>query len=110
VKSKFVVMSNPVAGKERAYNEWYDGQHLGDVLKVPGFVSAQRFSFVSKINDVPHWRYCALYTIESDDPASVVAELTRRVASGEIYVSDGIDPQVYAAVYGPLGEELIAAS
>jgi hypothetical protein len=109
VKSKFIVMSNPVAGKERAYNEWYDGRHLSDVLKVPGFVSARRFSFVRKINDVPHWRYCALYTIESDDPASVVAELTRRVASGEVYVSDGIDPQVYAAVYWP-GEELVAAS
>jgi hypothetical protein len=108
VKSKFIVMSDPVAGKEREYTEWYDRQHLGDVLKIPGFISAQRFSFVSKINDVPHWRYCALYTIDSYDPEAVVAELTRRVSSGEVYVSDGIDPHVYAAVYVPLGDEMFA--
>lgn len=39
----FIVLSNPVAGREDDYNDWYDNEHLDDVLKVEGFVAAQRF-------------------------------------------------------------------
>jgi hypothetical protein len=106
VQSKFIVLSDPVAGKEQAYNDWYDRQHLQDMLTVAGVVSAQRFAFVCKINEVPHWRYCALYTIESDNPAAVVENLLKTVASGAIYVSDAMDPNVYAAAYQPIGEEI----
>lgn len=108
MKSKFIVLSDPVVGQEREYNEWYDRQHLQDVLKVPGFVTAQRFRFECKINDVPHWRYCAIYTIEGDDPEMAVAALTKLVADGAMYVSPAIDPHVYAALYRPIGEEITA--
>jgi hypothetical protein len=108
MKSKFIVMSDPVAGKEDEYNDWYEHQHLGDVLKVPGFVAAQRLRFASKINDVPHWQYCVIYTIESEDPEGVVASLTKIVADGGMYVSAALDPHVYAAVYRPTGEERFA--
>jgi hypothetical protein len=106
MQSKFIVLSNPVPGKEQAYNEWYDNQHLQDMVTVPGIVSAQRFAFVCKINDVPHWQYCALYTVEGDDPAAVIENLLKTVASGAIYVSDGMDPHMYAAAYQPIGEEI----
>jgi hypothetical protein len=45
-KYTFVVMTNPTAGKEAEFNEWYNTHHIPDVLdvlKVPGFVCAQRF-------------------------------------------------------------------
>ena len=41
-KHVFVVFTNPVAGKEAIYNEWYTDVHLKDVPKVPGIVAAQR--------------------------------------------------------------------
>ena len=62
-KYTFVVLTNAVEGKDDAFDEWYTNTHLGDVLAVPGFVSAQRF----KLTDVqrakpPHpFRYLALY-------------------------------------------------
>lgn len=108
--SKFIVLSNPVDGQEQVYNDWYDNRHLQDVLTVPGFISAQRFAFVCKINDVPHWRYCALYTIDSADPAEVVAHLTQLVADGSIFVSEAIDAHVYAAAYQAIGGELVKPS
>jgi hypothetical protein len=110
LKSKFIVFSDPVPGREAEYNAWYDRQHLGDILKVSGFVSAQRFSFACKINEVPHWRYCAIYTIDSDQPEAVVASLTKIVAEGGMYVSDAMGPHMYAALYTPIGEELNARS
>jgi hypothetical protein len=97
-----------VAGKEDEYNDWYEHRHLGDVLRVPGFVSAQRFRFASKINDVPQWRYCVIYTIDSDDPEGVVNCLTKIVADGDMHISGALDPHVYAAVYRPAGEEFFA--
>jgi hypothetical protein len=106
MQSKFIVLSDPVQGKEQAYNDWYDQQHLHDMLTIAGVISAQRFAFVCKINDVPHWRYCALYTIEGDDPAAVIENLLKNVASGAIYVSDSMDQHTYAAAYEPIGEEI----
>ncbi len=47
-KHVLVVMSNPAPGKEQEYNDWYTNVHLGDVLKVPGIVSAQRFKLDDK--------------------------------------------------------------
>ena len=40
-KYTFVVLTNAVEGKDDAFDEWYTNTHLGDVLAVPGFVSAQ---------------------------------------------------------------------
>jgi hypothetical protein len=103
--SKFLVLSDPSPGKEAEYNEWYEHQHLRDVLGLPGFVSAQRFRFASKINDTPHWSYCVIYTIDSDNPEAVVEALTKTVADGRMHVSAALDSHVYAALYRPAGEE-----
>ena len=46
-KYTFVVLTNAVEGKDDAFDEWYTNTHLGDVLAVPGFVSAQRFTHQS---------------------------------------------------------------
>ncbi len=32
----YVVHSNPVAGREDEYNDWYSNRHLADVVAVPG--------------------------------------------------------------------------
>ena len=39
----FLVFTNPVKGKEREFNEWYDTVHVPEVLGIPGVLSAQRF-------------------------------------------------------------------
>ena len=40
---KFVVLSNPVAGHEEEYNDWYSNRHLADIVAIPGFSAVQRF-------------------------------------------------------------------
>ncbi len=44
MQSKFIVMSDPVAGKEDEYNHWYEHQHLGDGWATPTPHAAVRFS------------------------------------------------------------------
>jgi hypothetical protein len=38
-----LVYSNPVPGMEDEFNEWYSGRHVHEILRVPGYLSAQRF-------------------------------------------------------------------
>jgi len=40
---KYVVFTEPKAGQDAAYNDWYDNIHLAEVIAVEGFVAAQRF-------------------------------------------------------------------
>lgn len=93
-----LVLSNPVPGKEDAFNEWYTDQHLTDVVSVDGFISAQRF----RVHQETHrdttngwtpfaWQYVAIYEIEGDSPASALQALSAGVRSGRVALSDTMD-------------------
>jgi hypothetical protein len=49
-------------GEEDAWNAWYDGKHIPDLLTVPGFLSATRYR-----ERGPKRRYLAAYEISSPD-------------------------------------------
>ena len=103
----FVVMSNPVAGREDEYNAWYDNQHLHDVLRVPGIVSARRFKVADEADAAP-FRYCALYNFETDDSATVMAELGKRAGTAAMPMSDALDPKLSATVFRAIGPLVVA--
>jgi hypothetical protein len=85
----YVVHSNPVPGRDDEYNHWYSNQHLADVTAVPGFVSAQRFRLMDSVAEgAPSQRYMAIYTLDTDEPAAAIANLTSLVETGEIVMSE----------------------
>lgn len=100
----YVVLSNPVAGREDEYNDWYTSQHLADVTAVPGFVSAQRFRLLdSEAEGTPQQRYMAIYTMDTDDAASAVERLTALVQTGAMEMSEALSMEdlatnLYAAI------------
>lgn len=102
---RLIVLSNPVAGREEAYNEWYDNQHLKDVLATEGFVGAQRFRMCAAMTEGgPVWRYLAIYDLDSDDPEAAVKRLMDKAGTPEMVISDAIEMQsVFATVYAPIG-------
>jgi hypothetical protein len=80
-----VVLSNPVsAAREQAYNDWYEHQHVPDVLRVPGFKSAQRLKLVA--NETPGTfalpAYAVRFTFDSEDVSATIAEVHRRLIAG----------------------------
>src|SRR5260370_8355910 len=100
-KYTFVVMTNPTAGKEGEFNEWYNTHHIPDVLNVPGFVSAQRF----RIADAQMggeaskaYRYLALYEIETDDLAGALKQRRARGGTPDIHPLHPIDTQHLAPI------------
>lgn len=94
VKHVFVVLTNPVPGREAEYNDWYDNVHLPDVCDIPGISSARRFRL-----DKPEGlhRYLALYEIETDDIQGVLDEIRARVGNGKMPISDAMVKETVSA-------------
>jgi len=111
-KHTFIVFTNPVEGKESEYNDWYNRQHIPDVLNVPGFVGAQRFRLadaqMSRDGNRTH-KYLAVYEIETDDLAGTLKELRARVGTAEIVSSDAIDKNAATYVFTPIAEKVLAS-
>ena len=103
---QLLVFSNPTDGKDSEYNDWYDGQHLPDVLAVPGFVGAQRFRIGAPDANLPgsNWSYLAIYEIEESSFDAAWLELQARSASGVVRPSDAINLATTSVVLAsPLG-------
>jgi len=87
-----LVFTQPVAGREREYHDWYDNQHVQDVVRVPGVLSAQRFDAVGSgpAGESTPPRFLAVYEI-SGDPVRTVEELQRRFGTAEMPPSEALD-------------------
>jgi len=108
-KYVFVVFTRPAPGRESEYNAWYDDQHLPDVLKLPGFVSAARYRYtrVDGTNTASH-PYLALYTLETDDIAATQAALDAAANTPSMLISDALDlPATQASYFEWLREDSV---
>jgi hypothetical protein len=88
---KFVVLTNPAEGRDDEFNAWYDGRHLEDVLKVPGFVGAQRLEVAPFSRGAPpKFKYMTIYDIESDDVEKTFEAFFSSVGTERMPISDGM--------------------
>jgi hypothetical protein len=71
-KHLLLAMTNPVPGKDAAYNDWYNNVAYPTYKSLPGLVPLGRFKAV----DVPHmfpfemdnqFQYLSMYYFETDD-------------------------------------------
>jgi hypothetical protein len=95
-----LVFTNPVAGQDDAFNEWYDSRHLVDVLNVPGVVAAQRYDLAPMAlpegDDLPAQlpppahRYLTIYELDRD-PDAVMTEFLSRVGTDRLPLSETLD-------------------
>lgn len=111
-KYTFIVMTNPVAGKEAEYNDWYNRHHIPDVLNVPGFSCAQRFCLADTQfggGRSRPYKYLALYEIETDDLAGTLKELRARGGTAEIVATDTLDTSsIETFIFTPVAEKVMA--
>lgn len=75
------VMSEPsTPDQEEAFNTWFDHQHVPDVLRVPGFVSGQRYVRVG--GDWQRPRYLVIFQLKTRDHDATIVEIGRRIKLG----------------------------
>ncbi len=91
-RHQFVVLTEAVPGREAEFEEWYDNQHLPDLLKVPGIVGAQRFNVQQVMAGVefPKWVSLAIYEIESGHPQAVIEEIMARSGGEQMPLSEAL--------------------
>ena len=95
-----VVLTRPIEGREDEFNEWYNDQHLDDVLAIPGFTAAQRFRMVGDpVNTANAWKYHAIYEVDHDDPQSVLDEMAARVGTDRMPMSEALAEDLYCVLY-----------
>lgn len=107
----FVVLTNAAGGRDGEFNEWYNRRHIPDVLRVPGFVAAQRFRLADQQmgDGASRWRYLALYELETDDLAGALKELQARLGTPAMVMSESLDMKgIGAYVFAPLAERVLA--
>jgi len=97
-KHVLAVLSNCAEGHdEDEFNDWYTNTHLGDILSVPGYVSATRYKLASAQvvpEDQLTYRYLAIYEIETDDVEAAVKALpadAEEVESAGWQISESLD-------------------
>ncbi len=90
---KYILVASSSAkdGRDVEYNAWYDGTHMADICALPGVISGRRYDALPISPNTPPGEYLAIYEIETDDPAAVMAELNRRAMAGEMQMTDSID-------------------
>ena len=93
----YVIFSAPDAGRDTEYNRWYSEQHVGDVLRVPGVVAAQRFRLAQPDNGAPG-PYLAVYEIESDDVQQTLAHIASRAGTADMPISSALDVKSVTAL------------
>ena len=103
---RLVVFTEPTAGREDEYNQWYDEVHLKEVLATEGFVGAQRFALSdAQIGDVAGAapsRYLAIYEIEADSLEGALEKLS--AGSAKMQMSDALDTSAAKAfAYSAIG-------
>jgi hypothetical protein len=107
-----VVLSNAADGCDEAFNDWYDRQHLANVLSVEGFVAAQRFRLSDeqlRPNELLPHRYLAVYEIEAPDLDVPLHKLLSGVTSGTIPLSEALDlSSLSAYAFTPITDRVTA--
>lgn len=101
---KMLVMSQPVAGREDEYNDWYQHVHLDEVVALPGFTSARRFRRARSLVAGDTYPYLAVYEIETDDIDAVLDGLRAAAENKDLNMSDALDTgHTRAVVYEEFG-------
>jgi hypothetical protein len=96
----FVVLTNATEGDDDTFNAWYNDRHIPDVLAVPGFIAAQRFTVASAIpGQTSPWRYLSLYEVAPENLDASMAELQSRAGGEQMPLSPTLSGDVYAALF-----------
>jgi hypothetical protein len=110
-KHILIVLSNAQDGTDEQFNRWYTETHLGDILTLPGYAAAQRFTLSETqmaAGDLPY-RYLAIYEVDADDVAAAAEAL--RANTGGMVIDPALDrSRTVAWFYSPITERVVASS
>jgi hypothetical protein len=107
-KFKLLALTTPVAGKEKEFHEWYQNQHLPEMVSFPGMQGAQRYQLNVKMMGADPNTWLAIYDLEADDPMAFLGQVGAAAAAGKLTQSDASDmSKTYTALFEEYGERVV---
>ncbi len=84
----FLVITNPIPGREAEFNDWYNMRHLGDLLQLKGWTGAQRFRLawgMKPDQDTPRYRFGFLtqWDWEGANDSELMGEAVKAIRGGK---------------------------
>ena len=118
VENLFLVLTNPIEGEDEAFNNWYDTQHVPEVLDVPGVIAAsgttclrsqfRRMKISPREFPPPHTPLSRCVRTGSRT-RQVMAELLKRVMAGQLSLGETLDlSTISLAGWTPRGDRRVA--
>jgi len=91
----YLVMSDPLPGREFEFNDFYQNTHMGDLVQLQGWIGAQRFRLVPVMprTTQPLFRRgnLIIWDQEGDDLGKIQAESRAAIAGGKSRLIPGFD-------------------
>ncbi len=87
----YAIMTVPKPGREQEWDDWHREHLVPAVLRIPGFVGADRFRAAKGAGEGQPC-FMTLYGIDTDDIGGALAELKRRQIAGDLPATDASDP------------------
>lgn len=99
-----LVFSNPTEGLEEEYLEWYAGQHIHDLLRIPGYVGCKFYKLADiQLSDVEQkYSYMIIWDFETDDFPSVVKDISERMKDGRTVFIPAFDTAYFDNTWTPI--------
>jgi len=99
-----LVFSNPSEGFEEEYLEWYSGQHIHDLLRIPGYIGCKFYKLADiQLSDVEQqYKYMIIWDFETDDFNSVVKEIQERMKDGRTVFIPAFDTAYFDNTWSPI--------
>ncbi len=91
---QYTVLSHSYPGQEEEFIRWYTEQHLPDVVRMPGVVSARLFRMdFQRVYDLdaPQWTLMTLYELEGEHPEPIIDALKAASGSAVMPSCDALD-------------------
>jgi hypothetical protein len=92
----YLVMSDPLPGREFDFNDGYQNMHMGDLVQLPGWTGAQRFRLVPDVmprNTQPLYRRgnLIIWDQEGTDLNKLRSDANAAIAGGKSRLIPGFD-------------------
>lgn len=91
----YLVMADPLPGREFDFNDGYQNMHMGDLVQLPGWMGAQRFRLVPVMPRTTQPLYrrgnLIVWDQEGEDLAKLQAESRAAIAGGKSRLIPGFD-------------------
>src|SRR5215831_2101287 len=99
----YLVMSDPLPGREFDFNDGYQNMHMGDLVQLPGWTGAQRFRWVPDVvprNIQPPYRRgnLIIWDQEGTDLDKLRSDANAAIAGGKSRLIPGFDYSPEAGV------------